>query len=342
MFIEDDKVTFYPDELCVFIAENEQEKVSSLEDNDIIEIHDNGMIYRPFAHAEGDSAVFLGAKCNSNCIMCPAGDGERIKGVAYSSEQLTKYISYLPDYLNVLVVTGGEPTLYHDNFLLVLRLLKKKYFYTKILLLTNGRTLSNSTFLNEVCEAAPNNFVFAIPIHGATEQLHDSITRVPGSLYQTSMAINKLLSRKMPVEIRVVVSKMNSDHLTEIANLIATNYRTAKCVHFIGLEPRGNCVKNKEQVYITHSEAFAKMKLAVNLLMEAGIDTEIYNFPLCAVDRGYWSICRRSIAEYKAIYHDKCAECDVKPLCGALFSVAVQNIAPEINPIKLERRVTGA
>jgi hypothetical protein len=108
------------------------------------------------------------------------------------------------------------------------------------------------------------------------------------------------------------------------------------------LEPRGNCAKNAKFVYIEHDKAFARMKPAINYLVEHGIDVEIYNFPLCSVERGYWNICRRSIAEYKATYHTKCSECSVKQLCGGLFQATLNFIRPNVHPIAISRREINA
>jgi len=342
MFINDDNIVFYPDETRISVEASEKENVDLLENRDIVEVNSNGLVYRSFAYTEPDSVLFLGAKCNSNCIMCPAGDTERKDGFSYTLKQIETYIDYLPEDLEILVVTGGEPTLNPVIFLQAMSILKEKFLYTQVLLLTNGRALSNSEFLNDLCEVAPSNFVVAIPIHGDTAELHDYITRVEGSFNETLIAIRKALDSDLRVELRVVVSKVNYNYLSAIAHLISKKFKRAEIVNFVGLEPRGNCAKNADTVYIDHNTAFGRMKSAITHLMEHGINVGIYNYPLCSIDRGFWSICRRSISQYKATYHEKCNKCIVKDLCGGLFVATLSFIKPDVYPILAKREKSHA
>jgi len=333
MYIDDGTIVFYPDQTQIILNSSEVDKIRGLCNRDIIDISGNGLAFRMFANIEPDSVLFLGAKCNSNCIMCPASDAERRNGFSYTPEQIYSYINYLPCDLESLVVTGGEPTMNPDLLLFAMRKIKEKYQYTQVLLLTNGRALSNSGFVTELCSAAPSNLVIAIPVHGDNAKLHDSITRVDGSFYETQLAIHRLLAKKIPVELRIVVNEVNSNHLHGIARLVTSELQTINVVNFVGLEPRGNCAINAERVYIEHKDGFIRMKPAINHLVEHGINVGIYNYPLCSVDQGYWSICKKSISQYKAIYHEKCNECIVKDLCGGLFVATMAFIKPDVSPI---------
>lgn len=202
MYIQDNAITFYPDEISITVEADEMANVRRLENRDIVEIFGNGLLYRSFANMETDSALLLGASCNSNCVMCPASDNERRKGFSYTLEQVRTFISYLPEDLEALVITGGEPTLYPDTFIAAMRSIKEKFTHTQVLLLSNGRALSNTRYLDTLCDNSPKNFTAAIPIHGDTPALHDSITRAEGSFSETLLAISKILARRIPVELR--------------------------------------------------------------------------------------------------------------------------------------------
>jgi len=336
MFINDNSITLYPDEISIELSQTEQEQISRLADRDIVELYNNGLLYRSFANMESDTTLFLGAKCNSNCIMCSSGDNERKKGNSFTSEHIEKYISYLPKDIDFLVITGGEPTLNTELFLFSLKKIREKFIDTQVLLLTNGRTLSNNEFLDKMCAVIPYNFTIDIPIHGSTKELHDYITGTPGSFEQTLTAIKKLLKRNITVEIRIIVTKTNCDDLIGISEMIAKEFSSVKCVYFVGLEPRGNCAKNRELVYIDHKTAFEKIKPAINYLIKNAIDVEIYNFPLCSVERGYWIISKKSISGYKNVYHEKCENCDVKDLCCGLFQAELSFIRPDVYPINIK------
>lgn len=333
MRITDDRIIFQPGN-CVYPAGKvKADRLDLLCDHDIVEISDTGLLYRAYADNEADSTVFLGAKCNSNCIMCPAGDAERKKGFSYSRELLMKYIDYLPCDLEYLVMTGGEPTLQTDMFLEALARVKEKFPYTQVLLLTNGRSLSDKWLFEQVCQRCPNNFRIAIPIHGDNAQLHDHITRAPGSFDQTILALRRLTNSDIKIEIRIVVTKTNCDNLLGIAKLISAKFPRVSCVNFIGLEPRGNCALNFDSVYIDHRTSFMKSKPAIEHLISSGYDVGLYNYPLCAVDKDFWPIAAKSISGYKNVYHHDCGKCAVKEICGGFFTAAMSIAHPEVFPI---------
>ncbi len=336
MRITDDSIIFQPDN-CVYPANKvKANKLSLLCDFDIVEISDTGLLYRAYANNESDSTIFLGAKCNSNCIMCPAGDAERKKGFSYSREFLIKYIDYLPYDLEYLVMTGGEPTLQTDLFLESLERVKEKFPYTQVLLLTNGRSLSDKWLFEQVCRRRPNNFRIAIPVHGDNPELHDYITRAQGSFEQTILALHRLTNSDIKIEIRVVVTKANCDNLLGIAKLISSKFPNVFCVNFIGLEPRGNCALNFNSVYIDHRTSFLKSKSAIEHLISCGYDVGLYNYPLCAVDKDFWPIAAKSISGYKNVYHRDCDKCSVKEICGGFFTAAMSIARPEVFPIVSE------
>lgn len=338
MHITDSCITYYPENVSQSLLNINLDQLEQLCDYDIVEISDIGILYRAFANNEADSTVFLGAKCNSNCIMCPASDAERRKGFSYRREDLLKYIDYLPMDLEYIVITGGEPTMQTELFLEVLDRIREKYPCTQVLLLTNGRSLSDRWLYEEVCARHPENFRIAIPVHGATAELHDYITRASGSFDQTILGLTRLMNSDMKIEIRIVVTKTNCDDLLNIAKLISSKFHRVYYVNFIGLEPRGNCALNFQDVYIQHRESFLKSKPAIEHLISHGYDVGLYNYPLCSVDRDFWPIAAKSISGYKNVYHPDCDLCAVKQICGGFFTATMHIAKPDVFPVLMKEK----
>ena len=336
MRIDGTQIIFNPGEQLYTNDKIRVDKLGLLCNYDIVEISETGLLYRAFANNEADTTVFLGAKCNSNCIMCPAGDTERRKGFSYSRDLLMKYIDYLPEELEYIVITGGEPTMQIELFLEALARISEKFPYTQVLLLTNGRSLSDRHFFQDMIDRRPRCFQVAVPIHAATAALHDAITRAKGSFEQTMLGLTRLMDSDVSVELRIVVTKMNCDDLVNIAKLISDRFKRVHLVNFIGLEPRGNCARNFEEVYIDHHSSFEKSKPAIEHLVSHGYDVGLYNFPLCAVDRDYWPIAAKSISSYKNVYHPDCDYCDVKSICGGFFTAAMSFVKPKVYPVTAE------
>ena len=334
MYITGNNILFRSTSNELTVDDRTKEKLNQLVDYDIVEISESGLLYRAFSNNEADTTIFLGAKCNSNCIMCPASDSERKNGFSYSRELLFKYIDYLPYELEYLIITGGEPTMQVELFLETLVRVRNKYPLTQMLLLTNGRSLSDEWLFNQVCNNKPNNFRIAIPIHAAGPEIHDKITQVKGSFDQTILALTRLMKTDIKIEIRIIVTKVNCDHLLEIAELIVQKFPRVFCVNFVGLEPRGNCAKNFNSVFIDYSSSFSKSKDAIKYLISHGYDVGLYNYPLCSIERDYWPIAAKSISGYKNVYHDDCNQCEVKQICGGFFLAAMNIAKPKVFPVK--------
>ena len=142
-----------------------------------------------------------------------------------------------------------------------------------------------------------------------------------------------LMDSDIKIELRIVVTKVNCEDLLNIAKMITDRFKRVQCVNFIGLEPRGNCALNYEQVFIDYGSSFIKSKPAIEHLVSCGYDVGLYNYPLCAVDRDYWPIAAKSISGYKNVYHSDCDRCDVKPICGGFFTFAMGLVKPKVYPI---------
>ena len=301
---------------------------------DIISISDKGIYSTVFYHDTYEVDIFVTNKCNSNCIMCPLSEYVRKQTKKNYIKWLKKYIDLLPENINYLNITGGEPTLAGEDFLDIMQILKNKYNKSDFQLLTNGRSVADKSFLNKILNVSPYGIRFAIPVHSTNSSVHDEITRVPNSFKQTDIGIKNLLNNNQKVEVRIVLSKKNIDTIFETAKYIQENYKGVFCINFIAMEMMGNAAINKDELWIDYGEAFKKIKKAVDLLVESGIDVQLYNFPLCALDKGYWHIASKSITDYKIRFMDECEECEIKDICGGFFYSTKQLMKPIVQPIR--------
>ena len=60
----------------------------------------------------------------------------------------------------------------------------------------------------------------------------------------------------------------------------------------------------------------------------------LYNFPLCSLDRRLYSIARKSITDYKIRYKEECDECLAKEECGGFFNSTINMKDIKVKPIK--------
>lgn len=186
---------------------------------------------------------------------------------------------------------------------------------------------------------APKNIKVAIPIYSATEELHDSITRAKNSFKQAVCGIKKLLNRNISVEIRIVVMKKNYKYLKDIANFIVNELKEVSVVNFMALEMTGNAYKNRNDVWIDFDSINKYLYDACLEIIKSGITVNLYNFPLCNIDKRLYSIANRSITDYKIRYKEECEKCDLNKMCGGFFASTINMKDIKVHPILLKGEI---
>ncbi len=197
------------------LSKDMYDRFQCLNTGDIVTIDEHGMIYQLFNINENDATFFLTGYCNSNCIMCPSTDSERSDNNGMPVEWLLEYLDLLPDTLNHIVVTGGEPTLRAEAFFRVMEKIADRFSEIETLLLTNGRSFASKYMVDRLIAHCPQYLMVAIPIHGPNAEIHDSITRSKGGFLQTRAGILHLLAAGIGIELRIVVSKRNYLYLRQ-------------------------------------------------------------------------------------------------------------------------------
>ena len=141
-----------------------------------------------------------------------------------------------------IILNGGEPLL-HTEFKDILTAVSS--YGCEVLIYTNGRLLSNieSSMLN-------SHLRFVIPVHGYKE-LHDNITRVPGSYLETMDGISYLANSDALVDVKVIINnqmavnrddfirtldslsqlpELNAIHITKMADTVVSQQNKCQSV----------------------------------------------------------------------------------------------------------------
>lgn len=322
-----------PDNICLSINLPDIEKARTYNNFDVFEIWNNGVFVRKYNDLSDDNYFFITGKCNSNCVMCPSPEYSRKISETSSIADLMALARHIPSDAPHLTITGGEPFLIGEQIFPFLRYLKKKFCRTEFLFLTNGRIFSVDKYVQMFSESAPQNSIVAIPVHGSCQEIHDSITRTDGSFKQTLLGIKKLLKNGIRIEIRLVVSKKNVADFDNIATLIAKEFRGVEYVSVIAMEMTGTARVNLNEVWMPYKESFSYIADGVRALIVNGIDVKLYNFPLCTVDRPFWTLCEKSISDNKVRFADECNLCRYKDTCSGVFAGTLQLERNELRAI---------
>lgn len=334
LYVDGSMAAIHPSDTLFPITPEEQALLEASCNYDVFELSAQGHAYKYYDNSSLDNAILVTNRCNSNCVMCPTAEIIRQGNEEYHAAELIEIIRHIPDDAPHITITGGEPFLIKTELFTVLSYLKNYLPDTDFLLLTNGRAFCSREYTRLFAESKPPQLLLGIPLHGYDPASHDSITQADGSFQQTVQGLRRLLAIHAKVEVRIVISKLNLDYISNIAAFIADELPYVQSVKFIALEMTGNAAKNQEIVWIDYPTAFARAKPGIDLLIHAGIDVALYNFPLCAVNKAYWNICEKSISSYKIRYAPECSTCLCQDACGGIFSGTIRLAKADISPIR--------
>ncbi len=222
-------------------------------------------------------ALVLGYECNNNCIFCYAADKRGIPSMTTGQAklELEKGIERGCTFIDF---SGGEPTIRKDFFELVRY--AKKLGYRTIAVTTNGRMFSYPEFAKKAVKAGLNHAIFSI--HGHNAELHDRLTGVKGAFNQVVEGLNNFRDAYPQSYIctNTTITKLNYKFLPDIAEnniKIGTN-----ACEFIFVHPRGNALKNFDDVVPTFREVSAVIPKTIEVALTQGISHFYMRyFPIC-------------------------------------------------------------
>jgi His-Xaa-Ser system radical SAM maturase HxsC len=283
---------------------------------DIVLLEPSGQGTVLYEIESNSNAVLLTERCNSRCIMCPqpprnsGSDDYRIS---------IETIALLGEEIEVLGITGGEPTLAWTSFIDVLKACREHIPQARIELLTNARVLKNYALAKEVADISGKTITACVPIYSDVDHLHDRIVAAKGAFWETIEGIYNLERAKVPVEIRTVITKQNYNRLPQWAEFIYKTFPFACHVAIMGLEPTGLAKTNLDILWVDASDYMENLEETLKILHRRNMNVSIYNNQLCLLPRNLWRFSRKTISEWKNIYLHECDKCSVRADCGGFF-----------------------
>jgi len=146
-------------------------------------------------------------RCNLRCDMChyleiiEETESKKTYKNELSSEEVKKAIAKLPRF-SLITFTGGEAFMKSD-FMDILEFATKRH---KVHIITNGTTLSDKVVedlmrLRLKSTWGSGLFYMGVSLEGG-EELHDTITTIPGSFKKTTQGLERLVARRKEMKSR--------------------------------------------------------------------------------------------------------------------------------------------
>ena len=232
-----------------------------------------------------------------------------------------------------IMISGGEPTLWGDDFIRLVQATKNHLPNTVLHILSNGRNFKDLNLAIKIANVKHPDLMIGIPLYADYSQLHDFIVQADNAFDETIRGILNLKRCKVPVEIRVVIHKENYHRLPKLAEFIARNLLFVDHVALMGLELMGFAKSNLEGLWVDPYDYRNELKEAVETLAAAKMRVSIYNTPLCVIPESIRHFSASSISDWKNDYLDECLSCSAQQQCGGFFSSNLKKVSDHIHAI---------
>ncbi len=158
--------------------------------------------------------VEIASKCNERCIHCyiPHEYKNQLIDESLFFDLLEQCKSLKVQHITI---SGGEPML-HPNFIAILKKCRECDMSVNV--------LSNLSLLNDnvIAEMKLNPLLgVQTSIYSMNYQVHETITKLKGSLKKTKEGVLKLVEHEIPVQISCPIMKSNLDNYKEIKDWAA-------------------------------------------------------------------------------------------------------------------------
>jgi His-Xaa-Ser system radical SAM maturase HxsC len=304
--------------------------VEHLSDGDVVYVSPTGFVMTLYRRDSPHNFILVTEQCNSFCLMC-SQPPKQINDFDRLSDHL-RLIDLIDPATAELGITGGEPTLFKDEFLRLIAYCKSKLPQTALHVLTNGRLFYYREFARKLGEIDHPDLMLGIPLYSDVDSEHDYVVQAKGAFEETVLGLHNLSRYGVPIEIRVVIHQQTYRRLPQLAEFIARNFPFAAHVALMGLEMFGFVHRNFDELWIDPHDYQAELRQATDTLFLAGMNVSIYNHQLCVLDRRLWPFARKSISDWKNIYLEECGQCAVRERCGGLFQSAAKKHSAYIKP----------
>jgi len=263
-------------------------------------------------------------KCNNHCRMCtnpdrpwPAFDGS----FDYDFESIITRLEKKKAEISgedVIYLTGGEPTI-HPQFRDILKYLHNNFPKQTVRLLSNGRSFSYEKYAAE-CLALVPGLEIEMSLYGPNAEVHDAVTRAPGSFAQSLAGLKNLLKHRAPgqnIGLRFVLTRASFQSLSEFFALVEKDLMAIDRLLIIFPEYEAQALKNQNNILITYQEMREELDKVKTQILELSkkIELRLYHWSLCQLPPILWPLAWKTWPAAEVTFTAACEKCSVKKYC---------------------------
>ena len=226
--------------------------------------------------------------CNNSCIFCldhanQIGVKEKIVPLSQIKKQIKKISA---KDRKKLVLSGGEPTLHPD--LAEIIAFAKRQGIKRVQMITNGRMFYYSGFLKKIIQSGIDEIT--ISFHSHLPELYEKLTGVKGSYGQALKGLqniikaNKVLPKKIIINIDIVVNKLNLPNLKQTLEFFIKQGIYEFDLLFI--MPFGRAFSNSRDLFFDYGDNWPQIKEVLKMSQDPRLHIWLNRFDPAYLD-GY-------------------------------------------------------
>lgn len=274
-----------------------------------------------FETNSNSNVLFVTEQCNNHCIMC-CQPPKKLDDFDANFVRNVRLIKTAPQDTQTVCITGGEPTLAGENFFKLIELVRENLPDTDIHILSNGRSFVNLDFAKRLKEIGGDRIFCGVPLHSDYKRDHDIIAGCKNAYAETMSGLYNLAATDIPIELRIVINRLNYNRLPQMAEFIFKNLFFVSWTAFMAMEFTGYAINNKEKIYVEPIDYMSELCTAADILSQWGIEVSFYNIPNCLIPSNFRKYAAQSISDWKTKYLNICDLCQEKTKCCGLFSTS--------------------
>lgn len=223
--------------------------------------------------------IKTGYLCNNNCRFCVQADNKKFANKSADEIKQSLHDAKSEGCTGV-VFTGGEFTLRSDSLSLVHY--AKNLGFSTIQLQSNGRLFSDVGYTKKMIAAGATEFSPAL--HGYTAEIHDYLTRAPGSFDQTIKGIKNLRALNQYILVNSVIVKPNYRYAPQLAKLLSS--LKVDQFQFAFVHAMGNAGLYSDAMIPHKTLVIPYLKKGIDIAVAHGIQVMVEAVPFCLM-QGY-------------------------------------------------------
>lgn len=243
--------------------------------------------------------------CNNNCVHCYNHwrESSQIQRIALSETQFSQIANLvISSKIFTVTVTGGEPLLFWRNIMNGIATMTNAGVDVSV---NSNLTLFTDKIAQELKNAGVKSILTSVLC--SREEIHDCVTKKPGSLKKTVLGMKKAVNCGFHVSVNMVLMKNNYPFIYETAvflkNLGVSYFCATKA------SPALNSRKF-DKLLITREQLKRSLEELERVQIETGLNVDILEcYPLCLIS---------DVARFKYFARRNCTAgvttCTISPL----------------------------